>query len=389
MTSLRTLTEIDRRHNLLPDIDERLWLERDALARSRYLHGLTQSVLTKTIDDYRLSPDVTAVIGRGLRDRARATTPESGNDRARRVLFVGRIERRKGVDTLLAAARELIDEGVPIEFTIAGPDADPSIRESFEREAVDRPQLRAAVRFTGAVSDGERDRLYREADMVCVPSRYESHGVVLVEAMMFGKPVVTCDAGGIGEVVQVGRNALVSRPDDPGALAGSLRGLASAPALRAKLGARAREAYEQRFEAGTVARQIESFLMGVINAHARSTSDVNGRLERLVRDWPGIAPGDARALAGELLDPPAAAWRALAQERNCKQAEDALRSSNTEIARLTQTLASQTEAMAFLHARHETLGRVEQGGWWRLRGRLLPLLRLLGRLHALWRAHDA
>jgi glycogen(starch) synthase len=315
MTSLRTLTEIDGAYRLLPDIAERLSLEREALARSPYLHGLTDAVLGKTIGDYDLHPDATAVIGRGLRDRSGLEAGDASVDSAAHVLFVGRIERRKGVDTLLAAARELLDEGVAVDFTLAGPNADPSFRDSFEREARERPRLRA-VRFTDAVSDTELHRLYADCDIVCVPSRYESHGVVLIEAMMFGKPIVTCDAGGIGEVVQAGRDALVSPPEDAAALAASLRHLLANSKLRAELGRGARQTYERRFDARAVARRMQSFLEGVIAVHrgaADASAGASGRLQGLLRDVLGLAPENACALAGELLDPPAAAWQTWAQ----------------------------------------------------------------------------
>ena len=212
MTSLQTLTEVDARYLQLPDIGERLGLERAALRRSPYLHGLTRSVLDKTTEDYELRPARAVVIGRGLRDRRPAGTDHldpSANENptadphpdpaptALRVLFVGRIERRKGVDTLLAAARALFDAGVDVNLTLAGPEADPSFQERFAQDAAARPGLSQHVRFAGAVSDRELDRLYREADVVCVPSRYESHGIVLIEAMMFAKAIVTGSGGGV------------------------------------------------------------------------------------------------------------------------------------------------------------------------------------------------
>ena len=214
MTSLRTLTEVDPSYAGKPAIRERLRLEREHLERARYLHGLTESVLTKTIADYGLHPVTTAVIGRGLHDRGMAAPPDARPEPGVRVLCVGRIEHRKGIDTLLAAARELIAEGVEITFTLAGPDADPSIRLAFEEQTATPAAVRDAGRFLGEVSDGELVRLYAEADLVCAPSRYESHGVVLIEAMMYGKAIVTCDAGGIGEVVQPDHQALLVTPGD-------------------------------------------------------------------------------------------------------------------------------------------------------------------------------
>ncbi len=247
-------------------------------------------------------------------------------DRGAHVLFVGRLERRKGVDTLLAAARELVDDGVEVTFTLAGQNADNSFRDSFDREAATRPRLRAAAHFTGMVSDAELHRLYVDADIVCVPSRYESHGVVLIEAMMFGKPLVTCAAGGISEVVRAGHDAIVVPPEDPTALAESLRRLLANPELRAQLGAAARQSYERRFEAQSVARRMESFLEEVITAHRNApvdSPDVRERLQRFLGKVLSLGPDDASTLAGELLQPPAAAFRVRRTQESARQASSA------------------------------------------------------------------
>lgn len=315
MTSLRTLAEIDDTYNDLEDIDQRLALEREALCRSPYLHGLTDASLSKTISDYTLAPVATAVIGPGIRDRANTEVgrvdpelqaPDGHARRPSRVLFVGRIERRNGVDALLDALGQLLEDGIDASLTLAGPSEDPFFR--FEAGAVERPRLADAVRLTGAVSDPELERLYAEADVVCVPSRYESHGIVVLEAMMFGKAIVTCDAGGINEVVDAGRDALVSPPEDSSALASSLRRLLTSQTLRTKLGAEARATFERRFEVGAVARRMESFLVDAIELHRSaepSSGDVAGRLAGLLGGVLGLEPEAARRAAAELLDPAA------------------------------------------------------------------------------------
>lgn len=309
MTSLRTLADIDDSYQDFEDIEERLSLERQALSRSRYLHGLTQAALSKTIEDYGLAPTATAVIGRGIRDRRPAVSPDRAlPHRPPQILFVGRIERRKGVDTLLAAMADVLEEGAQANLVMAGPLSDPSFSTLLEHEAARRPQLADAVRLAGPVSDAELSRLYAEADIVCIPSRYESHGIVLIEAMMFGKAIVACDGGGVSEVVDAGRNALLSPPENAPALAESLRQLLSDPGLRTSLGAEARATFERRFDAGVVARQMESFLADVIERH-RSTDpapgDIAGRLAELLGQALGLEPGRAAASARELLDPAA------------------------------------------------------------------------------------
>ena len=323
MTSLQTLTEVDDSYLASSETARRLSLERASLQTARYLHGLTEAVLRKTIDDHGLEPDRTVVIGRGLRDRRRlpatamtvSAFPDHGEppdlrdapDRSEpvRVLFVGRIEARKGVDVLLSAARELLSEGVGVRFTLAGPLADPSIAAPFELEAAQRAYLRNAVRFTDAVSAAELAALYEESEIVCVPSRYESHGVVLLEAMMYGKPIITCEAGGIGEVVTAGQNALVCQPGDAAALADSLRLLVADPSLRARLGAAGRESYERRFDAQTIARSMQAFVEQVIPGRVGagpSDSRVDRRLEELLREVLSLPAQAARTAAAELLE---------------------------------------------------------------------------------------
>jgi glycosyltransferase involved in cell wall biosynthesis len=321
MTSMQTLSEVDPSSWGRPEIQSRLSLEHESLVRSRYLHGLTEAVLSKTIRDYRLSPDVTAVIGRGLRDRRGPELREPARDRAVRILFVGRLERRKGVDTLLAAANELLAGGLSVKFTLAGANGDPGVLAEFEQNAKNRAWLREAVRLTGPVSDQELDDLYRDSDIVCCPSRYESHGVVLLEAMMFGKAIATCATGGIPEVVEAGHNALVSPPEDAIALAESLRVLASDHRLCETLGAAARHTYERRFDAQPVAQRMSAFVEAVIasrSGHGEAGGgDVVTRLEQLLADT-GVAPPESvRPAARELLDrlgPAAAETRRLLHE---------------------------------------------------------------------------
>ena len=275
------------------------------------------------------------------------------------ILFVGRLERRKGVDTLLVAAGQLIEQGASFRLTLAGPDADPTIRETFEREARGDPERLAGVTFAGAVSDRELDRLYAEADILCLPSRYESHGVALVEGMMFGKPIVTCDSGGIGEVVEAGRTALVATPDDAGALALELARLAGDPDLRARLGTAARESFEQRFTASEVAARMQDFILEAIATQRdrRSGVSVGVGLQRLLAEALSLETEDARPLADALLEPE-------------------LEQARAELSRLHEAVAAQERTLEFLARRDDTLSRIEQGGWWRLRGRILPLLRL-------------
>jgi glycogen synthase len=87
-----------------------------------------------------------------------------------------------------------------LTFTIVGNDRvkgpkGPTYRELFEASEAGR-RLGGGVRFTGVLVDDELLRRYAGCDVFVAPSRYESFGLILVEAMMFGKPVTACEVGG-------------------------------------------------------------------------------------------------------------------------------------------------------------------------------------------------
>src|SRR5262249_56588207 len=111
-------------------------------------------------------------------------------------------------------------------------------REAFAARHGDNPALAGRVTFAGLVSEERLYRLYATADVVCLPSRYESFGLVLVEGMMFGKPVVGCAVGGMCEIVEPGDNGLLAVPGDAASLAECLERLIESEALRREFGRR-------------------------------------------------------------------------------------------------------------------------------------------------------
>jgi phosphatidylinositol alpha-mannosyltransferase len=174
------------------------------------------------------------------------STPVSGS-RARSVLFVGRHEKRKGLATLVGSCDFLPPD---VEVWIAG--EGPETARLRDRTLCDR-----RVRWVGPVDDSEKGALLRRASIVCAPSRYgESFGLVLLEAMAAGVPVVASDIAGYRELSQHGRAACLVPADDPVALAaGILRVLDDAryaATLRAH-GAAVAEAHSMTAVAGSYA----------------------------------------------------------------------------------------------------------------------------------------
>ena len=167
------------------------------------------------------------------------------------LLFLSRLEKRKGLKYLLGAFSRLKWDWPNLRLLVAGggkPDAD-SLRILSERNLQD-------VVFLGRVSDEEKFRYYKTADIYCAPATgRESFGIVLLEAMAAGAPIVASRIEGYSSVITHGREGLLVPPKDEAALADALAALLKDAALRRRLGATgAMAVQEYRWE--RVARRV-------------------------------------------------------------------------------------------------------------------------------------
>lgn len=166
------------------------------------------------------------------------------------ILFVGRLEKRKGIDVLLEVVPTIARLFHNVNFHIVGDDSIPSRNGSTYRMDFEQkyPQICGSrVYFYGKVSDADLRDHYANCDIFVAPSRFESFGLIYIEAMMFGKPVVGCDVGGIPEVVDHDSTGLLVPPDNPGALQKAIERLVGNADLRLRYGAEGRSKYEQCF----------------------------------------------------------------------------------------------------------------------------------------------
>ena len=185
-------------------------------------------------------------------DLSRFATTGTVSGRARvSLLFVGRLEPRKGVRVLLEAYRRLCEQGLPVTLTIAGGGSE----EAALRRYVDQHGL-PDVRFLGGFDDAHASALYGACDIVCAPSLYgESFGIVIAEAMAAGKPVVAAANRGYRTLLEAHADELLARPGDAEGFADRLRRLVLDSELRARLGAWGR-AEARRYDCRTVAPDL-------------------------------------------------------------------------------------------------------------------------------------
>ena len=148
----------------------------------------------------------------------------------------------KGVDHAVEAVGLLARRGVDVRYSVVGDGDDRPRLEALAREA----GAEAQVTFRGRLSDEALAGLYRSADLFLLPSKREGFGLVLLEAMRAGLPLVATPEGGIRHVLRDGENGVAVPYGSPGALAEAIVRLADADA-RAALAATARADFEARF----------------------------------------------------------------------------------------------------------------------------------------------
>lgn len=170
----------------------------------------------------------------------------------RKLLYVGRLSREKGVDVLLRALGELAHDGEAFSLTVVGDGPDGTALAALVTEL----GLVERVAFEGHVTDADRRRsLYLDAGIVVIPSRTEGVPLVAIEAMALGRVVVASAVGGIPDIVEDGWSGLLVGPEHPDAVAAAIRRAWIDPELASTLASNAREASRDR-TADAMARTI-------------------------------------------------------------------------------------------------------------------------------------
>jgi len=174
------------------------------------------------------------VVPNGVEVARFAAVPErrvGGGDDPETLLFVGRLEPRKGLATLIRAFVRLRTDRPGVRLLVVG--------EGSERarcEAALPAAMRQDVRFLGRVDDAALVAAYAEADLYVSPAiGGESFGIVLLEAMAAGRPVVASDLPGYRSVVTPGRDGVLVPAGDPGALATAVAALLDDPDRRVQM----------------------------------------------------------------------------------------------------------------------------------------------------------
>lgn len=177
------------------------------------------------------------------------------------VVFLGRVdEERKGLAVLLEALPELVRRVPDVQLLVAGPGDAEKLRDGV------RPALRERVHVLGRVSEADKPRLYATGDVYCAPNTHgESFGIVLLEAMATGTPVVASDLEAFRRVLDDGAYGVLFPVRDAAALAAALADLLHDPKRRAEVAARGQVAVRP-YDWSVVTRQVVAVYETVVAA---------------------------------------------------------------------------------------------------------------------------
>lgn len=243
--------------------------ERQVLLRANRIIVATLAEFTQLRFLYKADADKMAVIPPGVDvshfypippDEAKQFIGLKPEDRM--ILFVGRIEPLKGVDSLIQAIPQLKlnDKDRPVHLAIIGGDPTASAQDMTSemtrlQKLCDELGVGQTVIFLGKRAQDTLPYYYSAAEALVMPSLYESFGMVALEAMACGTPVIASEVGGLGYLVQNEVTGYTIPDSEPETLSDKLSWLLNDPPLRAAMGKRAAQ-YAQGYSWDKIAAQI-------------------------------------------------------------------------------------------------------------------------------------
>jgi glycosyltransferase involved in cell wall biosynthesis len=246
------------------------WMEGMAIQRADALMACSASIADFTAGYYGLPRYVIDVIHCGV--DAEAFHPLAGRrtDGRPTVLFVGNIAANKGVRTVFEAVLRIRSKYPDVRLQILGEGDKDLVREFQERAG--REGAEANVEFNGFIGRDRLPEFYGNADVFCSPSQYEAFGIVYIEAMACGCPVIASATGGTPEAVLDGQTGVLVPPNDVEALVAALERILGDAPLRRRMGEAGRQRVENYFAMDKYIRRVLAVYQKAID-NSRQTLD--------------------------------------------------------------------------------------------------------------------
>ncbi|GAP98574.1 glycosyltransferase family 4 protein [Leptolyngbya sp. NIES-2104] len=212
----------------------------------------------------------------GRVSRAEARQALGLDQDAKIVLYVGRFDRRKGIETTVRAVGQLKHENLKL---IIGGGSRPGHSDGMERDRIEgivnELGLQDITLFPGRLGLEDLHLYYAAADVCTVPSHYEPFGLVAIEAMASGTPVVASDVGGLQFTVIPEVTGLLAPPKDEDAFAIAIDRILADSAYRDQLGQAGRDRVEEMFSWDGVASQLGKLYQQVLKVQTKAPAAVS------------------------------------------------------------------------------------------------------------------
>src|SRR5659263_71904 len=268
-TPLFKVAEIQR-WAITKDLKLANWIEGEAAKRADKVIAISNNIGTLISNHHNIAKDDIELCPPGIELPNKELIINRQEDRRFNVLFVGRLEKRKGVETLFKVMPVILEKFPETEFYLVGSDTNLAPGgESYKKyllKILDN-KFHKNVTFVGYVDDVELKNYYKICDIFVAPSIYESFGLIFLEAMAWEKPVIGCNVGGIPEIVEDGKDGILIQPDDENALSRAIVKLLTDEELRIRMGENGRKKVEDKFTTIKMAERTYNIYKNILESY--------------------------------------------------------------------------------------------------------------------------
>ena len=224
-----------------PDLELLTELEKNMMLKADKIISISNCIKETIQELYNITFNNCTNNYLGINTDKKAECNRAEDDGKLIVFFVGRLERRKGIDVILSAIPQLMKKFPNLEIHLGGDYNifDNVIQGSYKRKfenMYSSEDWYKNVKFLGKISEQEKEQEYANCDVFVSPSLYESFGIIFIEAMRYSKPVIGCNIGGMKEVVDNNVTGFLCEPGDAQGFEKYMEKLLSDKKLREKFG---------------------------------------------------------------------------------------------------------------------------------------------------------
>jgi glycosyltransferase involved in cell wall biosynthesis len=239
------LTRLNSIYSLFSKISAKIvsYPQEKKLIQASNIVTTVSDTVAQELQEYNINPDKVIVAGNGVDEEFFCYKQKESNDGHKYIMFVGRIDREKGLFDLVECAKHICRNRSDVFFTVAGKGRD--LKKLIRKAKKAGVQNRFV--FLGQVEKDHLVKLYQNAAIFVLPSYHEGLPGVLLEAMSCGLPIITTDVRGNRDLISNGKNGIIVPPRNPEKLAEAILTLLNNDRLGATHGEHARKTIEEKY----------------------------------------------------------------------------------------------------------------------------------------------